>query len=154
MARWLIQNHVQRWWGDPALNLVDFDEQPPRQHLIVLAGEEPIGYVRWQRLLGKELAAMGVSGLPDGCANIDLFIGEPEWLGRGAGPAALGLLLKLLQVDPAVPVAAVSTSVRNVRAIRAYEKAGFQRYCQYDESESGLYWIMIARLTPTAPDTE
>ena len=154
MARWLIQDHVQQWWGDPALNLTDFDVQPPQRHMIVSAGEIPIGYVRWQRFSGQELAAMGVHGLPDGTVIIDLFIGEAGWLGHGVGPAALVLLLKTLRADPTVPVAAVSTSVQNVRAIRAYEKAGFLRYCQHDDSESGPCWMMIVRLTPTASHTE
>ncbi len=150
LARWLVRDQVQRWWGDPALNLADFDEHPASQRAIITAGGEPIGYMRWRRVQGQELTETGAPAILDGAVDIDLFIGEPEWLGRGAGPAALLLLLKLLAEDPAALLATVSTSVQNARAIRAYEKAGFQRYRQYDDAESGPCWLMLVPLRPSA----
>ena len=150
LARWLVMDHVRRWWGDPALNLADFDEMPAARHLIVVADGAPIGYIRWRHVRRQDLSETGVPVIPDGAVDIDLFIGEPEWLGRGAGSAALLLLLERLRADPPAPFASVSTSVQNARAIRAYEKAGFRRHLQYDDSDSGTSWIMLAPLRPPA----
>lgn len=59
-------------------------------------------------------------------AGIDLFIGEPDLIGKGLGPAAIRAFLRdvvFARYDVAECV--IGPSVRNLSAIRAYEKAGF-----------------------------
>jgi aminoglycoside 6'-N-acetyltransferase len=63
--------------------------------------------------------------LPVGTRAIDAFIGEPEMLGRGHGARFLRLLVERLLSEGA-PVVAIDPGVSNLRARRAYEKAGFR----------------------------
>jgi aminoglycoside 6'-N-acetyltransferase len=63
--------------------------------------------------------------LPPGSRAIDSFIGEPDMIGRGHGSAYLKLLAERLRVEGA-PVVAIDPDVDNLRARRAYEKAGFR----------------------------
>ncbi|HXA22508.1 MAG TPA: GNAT family N-acetyltransferase [Acetobacteraceae bacterium] len=62
--------------------------------------------------------------LPAGSRAIDSFIGEPDMLGRGHGSAYLRLLALQLCAEGA-PVVAIDPAADNVRARRAYAKAGF-----------------------------
>ena len=62
--------------------------------------------------------------LPVGSRAIDSFIGEPDMLGRGHGSAYLRRLALRLRAEGA-PVVAIDPALDNLRARRAYEKAGF-----------------------------
>jgi ribosomal protein S18 acetylase RimI-like enzyme len=52
----------------------------------------------------------------------------------------------LLRAHPSVRWAGMSTSVDNIAAIRAYEKAGFARLKQYADPEAGPCWVMLKEL--------
>ena len=60
-------------------------------------------------------------------AGIDLFIGEPELIGTGHGPALIRAFLREV-VFPRYDVreAVIGPSAQNASAIRAYAKAGFR----------------------------
>ena len=65
--------------------------------------------------------------LREDAVGVDLFIGEPDLVGRGHGPVMLRQYLR----DVALPfhridVCVIGPSVKNRAAIRAYEKAGFR----------------------------
>ncbi len=62
--------------------------------------------------------------LPAGSRAIDAFIGEPSMISQGHGSAFLRLLAERLLAE-GVPVVAIDPDVANLRARRAYEKAGF-----------------------------
>jgi aminoglycoside 6'-N-acetyltransferase len=68
-----------------------------------------------------------VLALGEDAIGVDLFIGEPELIGLGHGPAMLRQFLR----DVAFPfhrmdVCVIGPSVHNLAAIRAYEKVGFR----------------------------
>jgi aminoglycoside 6'-N-acetyltransferase len=62
--------------------------------------------------------------LPAGSRAIDAFIGEPNMIGRGHGAAFLQRLALLL-IDAGAPVVAIDPDAANLRARRAYARAGF-----------------------------
>jgi RimJ/RimL family protein N-acetyltransferase len=69
--------------------------------------------------------------------GIDLFIGEPDLIGRGHGPALIRAFLR----DVAFPryrvdLCVIGPALSNVAAIRAYEKAGFRFLKTYNEPET------------------
>jgi aminoglycoside 6'-N-acetyltransferase len=79
--------------------------------------------------------------LPVGTRAIDAFIGETEMLGRGHGAHFLRLLAEHLMGE-GVPVVAIDPHVNNLRARRAYEKAGF-RAGSVVETRQGCAIVMI-----------
>ncbi len=140
---WLHRPHVARWWGDPQLALESSLRCSAENHAVIVADGAPVGYLCWQTLPQSELEAAGLTDLPEDLVDIDVFIGEPELLDRGLGPRSLGLLLARLRVDPFVTVAGVGTSVSNERAIRAFEKAGFRRFREFQDPELGSCCYMV-----------
>jgi aminoglycoside 6'-N-acetyltransferase len=64
--------------------------------------------------------------LPPGSRGLDQFIGEPEMIGRGHGAEMVRRHVEWL-METGVPAVGVDPDPDNLRAIRAYEKAGFRR---------------------------
>jgi RimJ/RimL family protein N-acetyltransferase len=79
--------------------------------------------------------------------DIDILIREPTCIGRGIGPEALTLLLKRLE-NEGVKIAGLATSVSNRSAIRAFEKAGFRLFRDFEEPD-GLYRYLVTELPRT-----
>lgn len=151
LRRWLPEPHVRTWWGDPDVNLTEITPLPSGvSHALITANTVPVGYVRWQPVTQHDLEDMGVEGIPEGAIDADSFIGEVSHVGRGVGPRALQLLLSRLGACSSVPVAGMSTAVRNQAAIRGYEKAGFIRLRQDHDPDWGRCWIMATPLRTLA----
>ena len=81
--------------------------------------------------------------LPAGARAIDAFIGEPDMLGRGHGAAFLRRLAERLVAEGA-PIVAIDPDVENLRARRAYARAGFVEQGVVETGE-GPAMLMIFR---------
>jgi aminoglycoside 6'-N-acetyltransferase len=125
LRRWLHTPEVQRWWGEPRkeLELLREDLNEPRMTMrIVLLDEKPFAYAQDYEVHAWPQSHL--AHLPPGSRAIDSFIGWPSMIGRGHGRAYLRLLAERLCIEGA-PLAAIDPAIDNVRARRAYEKAGF-----------------------------
>lgn len=109
---------------------------------IILADEQPVGYAHAVdgALWGDAMPA----DLPSGAWDIDIFIASEAHRGRGLGAAALKLLRDEVFATTLAVAISVLVSVRNERAVRAYEKAGFRWLRVIDDPEIGPAWIMLA----------
>ena len=145
---WLRRPHVAEWWGDAQQELQEVLASSPDTSAVIVADGVPVGHLFWQRLPPDEREAAGLSDLPDDLVDIDIMIGEPEMTGQGVGPTALGLLLARLRGDALVSFAAVGTSLSNGAAIRAFEKAGFRPFRDFEDREWGPCRYMVAELRP------
>ncbi len=143
---WLRRPHVARWWGDPRQHLASLPRCSRENQAVIVADGAPVGYLCWQKPSQDELEAAGLTDLPEGIVDIDILIGESKVVGQGVGPRALGLLLDRLRADPLVSSAGVATSVSNERAIRAFEKAGFRLFREFQDPESGPCRYMVAEI--------
>jgi aminoglycoside 6'-N-acetyltransferase len=126
LHRWLNEPHVTQWWGEPAaqFDLVsgDLNELAMDQY-IVLTDNQPFAYIQCYRLTDWNI---GFGEQPDGTRGIDLLIGETEMLGRGHGSGCIrGFVDRVLASG--TPRVVTDPDPHNSRAIRVYEKAGFQR---------------------------
>ncbi len=146
LKKWLYCSHVARWWGDPVERIRQLDETLASEHAIIELDETPIGYIRWQTVDRETLDAVGLDCIPDGAIDIDLFIGQMEMLGRGLAAIALNDLIQRLVRETTSPLAGLCTSIENHRAIRAFEKAGFQKRIQYDDPTYGRCWVLVRPL--------
>lgn len=151
LLEWLCRPHVARWWGDPRQNFQSLAGRAPETHALIIADTIPVGYLCWQSPPRHELEAAGLSDLPEGLVDIDILIGEPTLLGQGVGPQALRLLVARFRGNPLLSFAGLGTSASNVRAIRAFEKAGFHLFREFQDPESGACQYMLVELRPTNP---
>ena len=131
-----MEPHVSRWWADPPRETYPEDELDTYRARIrgdddgteiffIRHRGRPIGFIQCYRIdSDPEYAAALALDAP--AAGIDLFIGEPAEIGWGRGPQIIRQFLRdvvFARYDVAECV--IGPSVKNARAIAAYEKAGF-----------------------------
>ena len=126
LQHWLRTPEVVRWWGnaeEQALLLREDLEEPCMVMRIVSFEGRPFAYA--QDYAVHIWPQQHFARLLPGSRAIDSFIGEPDMIGRGHGSTYLKLVAERLWAEGA-PVVAVDPDVDNLRARRAYEKAGFR----------------------------
>jgi aminoglycoside 6'-N-acetyltransferase len=126
LERWLRTTEVVRWWGDPreqaALLREDLYEPRMVMRIVSLAGR-PFAYAQDYDV--HAWPQPHFAHLPAGTRAIDSFIGEPDMIGQGHGSRFLNIMAQRLRAEGA-PVVAIDPDVENLRARRAYAKAGFR----------------------------
>jgi aminoglycoside 6'-N-acetyltransferase len=125
VQRWLETPEVVRWWGQPdeqyALVSGDLDH-PDMDQFIVAVDAQPFGYIQcyplstWNQSFGPQ---------PSAARGIDQFIGEPAMIGRGHGSGFIRQFVDGL-LGQGIPRVVTDPDPDNVRAVRAYAKAGFR----------------------------
>ena len=147
---WLRAPHMREWWGDPAEELGFIRDMvegrdTTRPFLIVLDGE-PVGYIQYW-FVGHHQNEEWTKDhpwlleLPADTIGIDLSIGDPALLSKGIGSTALRRFARTLR-DQGHRTIIIDPDSKNVRAVRAYEKAGF-RAIPALEGRSGDSLIML-----------
>jgi aminoglycoside 6'-N-acetyltransferase len=159
IARWSNEPHVREWWdpdespSDAAGVRAEFGPllwaDSPDTACIVMYDGAPVGYIQFYpwSAFRDEAAAMGFPDVVDAW-GLDVFIGEPDLIGRGVGSAAVDLLCRYLFDMRGASCVMLAAAVDNARALRAYEKAGFARSARVldtdtrggDRVES---WLMV-----------
>jgi aminoglycoside 6'-N-acetyltransferase len=141
IKHWLALPHVREWWGDPAEQYVlvsgDLDE-PAMDQFIVTVGGSDFGYIQCYDLTAWN---SGFGEQPKGTRGIDLFIGEPDMIERGHGS---GLIRTFVddRLAHGLPRMVTDPDPENPRAIRAYEKAGFEKVGLVDTPD-GIALLMV-----------
>jgi len=127
VRRWLEQPHVAQWWGDPdeQFDLVSGDLRDPAMEQFIVATEDrPFAYLQCYDPTAWPDNGFGVQ--PRGTRGIDQFIGEPDMIDRGYGSALIRAFIEGV-LTPAAPRVVTDPAPANGRAVRAYQKAGFQK---------------------------
>src|SRR5665213_1044132 len=134
IQRWLETPEVVRWWGsaDEQYALVRGDlDHPDMEQFIVAHGGQPFAYMQcyplstWNQGFGLQPAAT---------RGVDQFIGEPAMIGCGHGSGFIRLFVDRLLAS-GTPRVVTDPDPGNGRAVRAYEKAGFQSERVVDTSD-------------------
>ena len=135
---WLRAEHVAAWWRDPLEIAVEkrreaLEGRRDVEHYVILEDGHPVGMIQtyrvadhpdWGELVGAEPEAAGV----------DLFVGEPDAVGRGLGPEILREFAHRVVFSRPETTAVVATvEEANHRSWRAFEKAGFRHVRDVDE---------------------
>jgi aminoglycoside 6'-N-acetyltransferase len=122
---WLRAPEVVRWWGDPdeQAGLLEEDLNEPRMRMWIVAfNERPFAYAQDYEV--HAWPQEHLVHLPQGSRALDTFIGERDMVGVGHGSVYLRLLAARIRAEGA-PVVAIDAAVDNLRARRAYARAGF-----------------------------
>ena len=95
---------------------------------IIEVARRPIGYIQFYAWDAEEaeMREMGFD-LPSGYWGVDILIGELDQLNGGLGSRAVSLMRRYLIEERSAAGIALVVARDNVRAQRAYEKAGLVR---------------------------
>ena len=158
MRTWLLRPHVRRWYDDVPTRTYPDDtiaryrrairgDAPTHRYVIKLDGR-PIGEIQSYRIDDHPEYAAQVA-LSRSAFGIDLFIGEPELIGRGHGPSLIRAFLRAVAFPRyGVDLCVIGPTASNVAAIRSYEKAGFRflkTYLEPDSREQEHYLMELTR---------
>lgn len=144
LRQWLEREHVRKWWGNPEREYRYCTTHPKGgRGVIICADDHPIGYIYVERPTREELDAVDLEQIPDGSIDVDILIGEPDYLGFGIGSMALELLLEELFSDPEVSLVGLTTSIENTRAQTSFQKAGLRPFKEIEDQEYGRCVVMV-----------
>lgn len=125
LSRWDEEPHVvasdpnDDWQWETELR-----RTPPwREQLVAEVDGVPVGFVQ---IIDPALEETHYWGdVPANLRALDIWIGEPEWLGRGVGTRMMELALARCFADPAVTAVLLDPLASNVRVHPFYERLGF-----------------------------
>jgi len=143
IAGWLAEPHVAEWWDDPDEGIASIREHIDSisvEPLIIELDGRPIGYLQsYDPHLEDDHP---YRDQPFGTLGIDLSIGVPDLVGIGHGSAIIRQFVKELFAE-GTPRVIIDPDPANLRAIRAYEKAGFKAF----DTRTSIYGpaLMMAR---------
>ena len=134
MADWLNRPHLQKWWRSGKVTA----DSIRKKYLPRIAGDDnarpfiawmketPVGYIQYYDASeGDPNWWLDQPG--PGVLGIDMFVGDETKLNKGIGTAMISQFCEFLFDGPDVTEIRIDPSPENLRAIRCYEKAGFQR---------------------------
>lgn len=133
LAQWFADPEVFRWWGGQPLSREEVaakytGRRCPRveSHIVELQGQ-PIGYIQYY-----------VEG---GQAGLDMML-LPEFRDRGLGPTVARVMVAHLQSTFGWTNITVDPSQDNPRAIRHWQKAGFEIEREWPDHPDGPAILM------------
>lgn len=139
---WDTQVHV--WNSDPDEDDWDWAEELPRELewrelLIAELDGRPIGFIQIIDPMLEETHYWGE--VTPNLRAIDIWIGEAEELGKGYGTIMMKLALERCFAAPEVTAVLIDPLASNTRAIRFYERLGFEfvERRMFDEDDCMVY---------------
>jgi aminoglycoside 6'-N-acetyltransferase len=141
---WTSQPHVLEWWGEANQDVdaffVEDDEHWP---FVAVVDGEPVAYIQsWRPTRGEQYPWQ--HNLADDVRGMDLFIGPADKLDRGFGTTIVAAFAKKLFAEGA-PKIYIDPNTKNLRAIRAYEKAGFRRLYEVSDIDGTSLLMEISQ---------
>jgi RimJ/RimL family protein N-acetyltransferase len=134
LAEWLERPHWREWWGDPATELgfiADMVEgrDTTRPYIFLRTGT-PCGYIQLWYIGPHQTPEWAEENpwlmeLPADAVGVDLSIADEQELSRGLGSAALRAFARELAARGFETIV-IDPDPANLRAVRAYRKAGFR----------------------------
>ena len=134
LRSWMEQPHWREWWGDPETELgyvVDMIEgRDTTKPFIFQFDGLDVGYIQYWTIADQLVEpwlsqAPWMPMLPDDTIGVDLSIGDAGNLSKGLGSRAVQHFVASLWEEGFRNII-IDPDYLNKRAVRAYEKAGFQ----------------------------
>lgn len=141
MLEWLLKEHIRKWWndGDDTLEKValHYGEKADTARFILIEVKEtlekPIGYFQYYPVSKNTI-------------GIDQFIGEEDYLNRGIGEKAIKLFVEMIKERHKPTGIILDPSPENKRAIRCYEKIGFEHYETKNAGDNQTAYMMRLKI--------
>lgn len=149
LTRWRRAEHVTRWWGESGdLEAEYLTGTDPVRYFIALLDGHPAGVVQHYHWSDFSIEAAMIEAQPEE-DGIDYFLGEPELLGSGLGPAMLQAFLdQVVRPDGTRGGVRIDVAQDNRRSWRCLEKLGFKRVLEGVPiaNEPGPHYVYALRL--------
>lgn len=156
LLAWLETPHVKAWWDQDVSWTPELIEEKygtyvegykeeegirkPMSAFIISLGKKLIGYIQLYNAYDfPREDGLSLEGLPRSLAAIDIFIGDPDSVGKGYGSAVLRQFLDE-QVLSKYEACFVDPDTSNIAAVKAYEKAGFKTVKQVQDGK--VLWMV------------
>lgn len=154
---WLRLPHVARWWTPDTAAEAEIAKYRQRiaggdrrtTMLMVILDDSPIGWCQWYRWRDypADAAAMGAR---DDEIGIDYAIGDPAWIGRGAGTRLVAALVSEARKHQAGAGVLTAPDAANTASRRVLEKNDFELVAiRPVATEPSDRPMAIYRLSPT-----
>lgn len=134
LAEWIARPHWRDWWDDPEEEIARIRDmvegRDTTRPFLFGEGGADLGYIQaWvirdQRVEPWLTIAPWPMDLPDETVGVDLSIADATRLGQGLGTRALRAFVATLRTEGHKFIV-IDPDPANLRAVRAYEKAGFR----------------------------
>ncbi|MEX0347055.1 MAG: GNAT family N-acetyltransferase [Rhizobiaceae bacterium] len=134
LRAWMETPHWRQWWGEPGEEIGFIREmvkgRDTTRPFIFTVGDDPVGYIQYW-FVGEHQTDEWTGDypwlleFPADAIGVDISIGQADRLSRGIGSKVLRQFLGDL-VEKGYETIIIDPDPHNVRAIRAYTKAGFR----------------------------
>ncbi len=144
MYQWFNLPHVQKfyslrqWTEDQVLEKLKtyLTGDKPVSGFIVLMNEKPIGYVQQYKIADYPWPNQNLSQeIIDKAAGMDLFIGDEDACGKGIGSQIINEFIEN-KIWPEFQWCIVDPDIKNIAAIKCYEKLNFQSHAVIDSNDA------------------
>jgi RimJ/RimL family protein N-acetyltransferase len=126
---WLSRPHVSEWWEGPydadRVQAEFPDPDPKVAQYLAHHGGRPVGFIQSYVVAGAG-GGWWEGERDPGARGIDQFLADAADLGKGLGTRMIAAFVARLFADPAVTKIQIDPDPANARAIRCYEKVGFE----------------------------
>lgn len=136
LFRWFNQPYIAELWAEPK-TWDEFREKWLDKILkdfnyVAYIDGVSIGYIRYYHVNDDDRKNFAGVYIPEPSVGSDLFIGEPEYLGKGYGAEMIRQFIAFVKSqEPNCKAMVIDPASDNLRAIACYEKVGFQKVGTY-----------------------
>lgn len=118
-----IREHYTEQWADEIYRvIIEYDTIP-------------IGYAQIYRIQGELFDEYNYHETEEKIYAMDQFIGEPEYWNMGIGAEYCRVVCQYLRTEMDADAVILDPRKNNLRAVRAYQKAGFKNIKELPEHE-------------------
>lgn len=155
LRKWLSMPHVSEYWREDEEGLEAKFPSGLRARgvvpFIVLIDGQPAGYIQYYE--ASKIGGGWWSGMPPGMFGIDQFIGEPDMIGKGFGPLMIKTMCDYIFTHMKASAIIADPAPDNRRAIRAYEKCGFEKGSEVETPGGRAVLMTLSSAGKTSPSS-
>lgn len=140
MYKWCSQEFVYEWFEQRKLSLEEIENKyknkllANQQHLFFINyNDTKIGFVQIYKYDDKKNDALIKY---NSIIEYDIFIGESEYLSRGIGTKIVNYVNNYIYENYLCDCIVLRPFKRNKRAVKCYEKCGFERMYEYIDNDT------------------